>query len=100
MERQPGRDITTALAAGLGCRNVKVAEVWPEYRLQPWRAESFKFSADPQLRPRSAANYSRTAALVKESRSRDIGQVGDQHLYVIDGFCQCRYTSNPRRDPP
>src|SRR6266487_3321614 len=37
------------LAAGLGVSNVKVARVWREYGLQPWRAESFKFSADPQL---------------------------------------------------
>ena len=27
----------------------EVADVWREYGLQPWRAESFKFSTDPQL---------------------------------------------------
>src|SRR6478736_4570183 len=37
------------LAAELGISNVKVAKVWREYGLQPWRAESFKFSTDPQL---------------------------------------------------
>ena len=37
------------LAAELGLSNVKIARVWREYGLQPWRAESFKFSADPQL---------------------------------------------------
>jgi len=37
------------LAAELGLSNVKVADVWREYGLQPWRAESFKFSTDPQL---------------------------------------------------
>ncbi len=37
------------LAAELGLSNVKVAKVWREWDLQPWRAESFKFSADPQL---------------------------------------------------
>jgi len=37
------------LAAELGLSNVKVARVWREYGLQPWRAETFKFSADPQL---------------------------------------------------
>src|SRR6476646_10991583 len=37
------------LAAELGLSNVKVAKVWREYGLQPWRAESFKFSTDPQL---------------------------------------------------
>ena len=37
------------LAAELGLSNVKVARVWREYGLQPWRAESFKFSTDPQL---------------------------------------------------
>jgi transposase len=37
------------LAAGLGVSNVKVAKVWREWGLQPWRAEGFKFSTDPQL---------------------------------------------------
>jgi transposase len=37
------------LAAELGLSNVKVAKVWREYGLQPWRAENFKFSTDPQL---------------------------------------------------
>jgi transposase len=37
------------LAAELGLSNVKVAKVWREYGLQPWRAESFKFSTDPLL---------------------------------------------------
>jgi transposase len=37
------------LAAELGLSNVKVADVWQEYGLQPWRAETFKFSTDPQL---------------------------------------------------
>src|SRR4029077_7178915 len=36
-------------AAELGLSNVKVAKVWREWGLQPWRAESFKFSTDPQL---------------------------------------------------
>ena len=37
------------LAAELGISNVKVADVWREWGLQPWRTESFKFSTDPQL---------------------------------------------------
>ena len=37
------------LAAELGISNVKVADVWREWGLQPWRAESFRFSTDPQL---------------------------------------------------
>jgi transposase len=37
------------LAAELGLSNVKVAKVWREHGLQPWRTESFKFSTDPQL---------------------------------------------------
>ncbi len=37
------------LAAELGLSNVKVAKVWREYGLQPWRAGSFKFSTGPQL---------------------------------------------------
>ena len=37
------------LAAELGISNVKVADVWREWGLQPWRAESFTFSTDPVL---------------------------------------------------
>ena len=37
------------LAAGLGISNVKVADVRREWGLAPWRTESLKFSADPQL---------------------------------------------------
>jgi transposase len=37
------------LAAELGLSNVKVADVWREWGLQPWRTESFKFSTGPQL---------------------------------------------------
>jgi transposase len=37
------------LAAELGISNVKVADVWREYGLQPWRAGTFKFSTDPGL---------------------------------------------------
>jgi transposase len=37
------------LAAELGLSNVKIADVWREWGLQPWRAESFKFFADPAL---------------------------------------------------
>jgi transposase len=37
------------LAAELGLSNVKVAQVWREHGLQPWRTQTFKFSTDPQL---------------------------------------------------
>jgi len=37
------------LAAELGVSNVKVADVWREWKLQPWRTESFKFSTGPAL---------------------------------------------------
>jgi transposase len=40
------------LATELGLSNVKVADVWREYGLQPWRSETFKFSTDPQLEAR------------------------------------------------
>ena len=40
------------LAAELSLSNVKVAKVWREYGLQPWRRETFKFSTDPQLEAR------------------------------------------------
>jgi transposase len=37
------------LGRELGLSNVKVADVWREYGLQPWRTQTFKFSTDPQL---------------------------------------------------
>ena len=37
------------LADELGIGNATVARVWREWELQPWRAETFKFSTDPQL---------------------------------------------------
>ena len=40
------------LAAELGISNVKVADVWREWKLQPWRAESFKLSTHPRLEAR------------------------------------------------
>src|SRR5512146_2430235 len=57
LEPPPGRLGVThwssrLLAAELGISNVKVADVWREWGLQPWRAESFKFSAGPRLEAR------------------------------------------------
>jgi transposase len=54
LEPPPGRLGVThwssrLLAAELGISNVKVADVWREYGLQPWRRQSFKFSTDPEL---------------------------------------------------
>src|SRR5262245_9381068 len=40
------------LAAELGLSNVKVAKVWREWGLKPWRAERFKCAADPHLEAR------------------------------------------------
>ena len=37
------------LAGQLGISNVWVARIWRKWGLQPWRRETFKFSADPQL---------------------------------------------------
>src|SRR3954452_9690201 len=37
------------LAAELGLSNVKVADVWRKWGLQPWRSQTFKFSTDPEL---------------------------------------------------
>jgi hypothetical protein len=44
-----GAGAAGADSAELGLSNVKVAKVWREWGLQPWRTESFKFSTDPQL---------------------------------------------------
>jgi len=54
LERPPERLGVThwssrLLATELGLSNVKVAEVWREYGLQPWRQQTFKFSTDPEL---------------------------------------------------
>ncbi len=37
------------LAAHLGLGNATVARAWRDYGVQPWRSETFKFSADPEL---------------------------------------------------
>jgi transposase len=37
------------LAARLGVANSTIARAWRDYGVQPWRAETFKFSTDPQL---------------------------------------------------
>ena len=40
---------TRLLARELGVSRDTVARIWREYGVQPWRAETFKFSTDPQL---------------------------------------------------
>lgn len=40
---------TRLLARHLGIGNRTVATAWREYGVQPWRAETFKFSTDPEL---------------------------------------------------
>ena len=37
------------LARHLGISFASVARIWREWRLQPWRRETFKFSTDPEL---------------------------------------------------
>ncbi len=37
------------LGTYLGIGNATVARAWREYGVQPWRAETFKFSTDPEL---------------------------------------------------
>ncbi len=37
------------LADHLGISFASVARIWREWKLQPWRRETFKFSTDPQL---------------------------------------------------
>jgi transposase len=37
------------LAAQLGISFASVARIWREWKLQPWRQETFKFSTDPEL---------------------------------------------------
>ncbi len=40
---------TRLLARHLGISDATVAKSWRTYRVQPWRAESFRFSTDPEL---------------------------------------------------
>jgi transposase len=40
---------TRLLARELGVSRDTVARIWREYGVRPWRAETFKFSTDPQL---------------------------------------------------
>ena len=40
---------TRLLARRLGVSDATVAKAWRDYRVQPWRAESFRFSTDPEL---------------------------------------------------
>src|SRR5215213_8772979 len=40
---------TRLLAKQLGISDATVAKAWRDYRVQPWRAESFRFSTDPEL---------------------------------------------------
>ena len=42
------------LARELGISSASVIETWRKWDLQPWRRQSFKFSADPQLEARLA----------------------------------------------
>jgi len=37
------------LAERLGIGNATVARAWRDYGVQPWRAQTFKFSTDPEL---------------------------------------------------
>jgi transposase len=40
---------TRLLARHLGISDATVAKAWRDYRVQPWRSESFRFSTDPEL---------------------------------------------------
>jgi transposase len=40
---------TRLLGAELGISHVWIGKIWRRWGLQPWRAETFKFSTDPQL---------------------------------------------------
>ena len=44
---------TRLLARQLDISDATVAKAWRGYRVQPWRAESFRFSTDPELVARS-----------------------------------------------
>ena len=37
------------LAKRLGTSHVTIAEAWKRYGVKPWKAETFKFSTDPEL---------------------------------------------------
>ena len=37
------------LAAELGVSHVTIAQAWKDYGVKPWKADTFKFSTDPEL---------------------------------------------------
>jgi transposase len=47
---------TRLLAHELGVSRDTIARIWREYGVQPWRAETFKFSTDRNSRPRSTTS--------------------------------------------
>ena len=49
------------LAVELGISNFTVAKVWQRWGLQPWRVETFKFSTDPESKPRSGCRRTLSA---------------------------------------
>ena len=76
------------LAAELGLSNVKVADVWREYGLQPWRAETFKFSADPQLE----AKLRDVVGLYLNPPDKAVVLCVDEKPQALDGprrYCRC-----------
>jgi ferredoxin len=74
------------LAGEMGLSNVKVAKVWREWGLQPWRTESFKFSTDPELE-----------ATVRDVVGLYLDSLDEAVVLCVDDKPQTRRWSGPRR---
>ena len=70
------------LAAELGIGFATVSRIWRNWRLQPWRVETFKFSTDPELEakvlvPRTRSRHATCTYSCRRPprRSRRSGQI-------------------------
>ena len=59
------------LADHLGISFSAVAEAWREYGVQPWRAETFQFSTDPELVGKVTDICGLYLARIRTPRERD-----------------------------
>ncbi len=103
---------TRLLARRLGVSDYTVAKAWRAYGIKPWRAESFRFSTDPELVGRSPTSAGSTSprrrtrscrAWTRSPRSRrcrrgsSVDDVVDRFRFEADrtvdrgtGPCWCR----------
>jgi hypothetical protein len=74
------------LGKHLGISFSAVAKAWREYGVQPWRAETFKFSTDPEL----VAKVTDVVGLYLRGREESDSGVGSHPADVADAAGQAR----------